>query len=91
MIDLIASLIISIIAFSIGCFMAYRLYKDHQGWDKFWESQNRQRPLAPKNWAGSDMSKLLSYLFAAVLLFGGFIAMISSSMNLFFSLFPGNN
>ncbi|MCL4267686.1 MAG: hypothetical protein KJ069_31225 [Anaerolineae bacterium] len=90
MIDLVVPLVVSIIAFSIGCFMAYRLYKDRQGWDEFWESQNRQRPLAPKTWAGSDISKLFSYLFAALLLLGGFIAMVSSSMNLLFSLWAGN-
>jgi len=38
--------------------------------------------LAPKGWAGSAVSKWLSYLFAAVLLIGGFIGLLSYFFNL---------
>ena len=78
MINVIVPLIISIIAFSIGCFLVYKMLKDTKKWDEFWERENRQRPLAPKGWAESDASKLLSYLFALLFFFGGLITMIAS-------------
>jgi len=82
MLELIFSLVISIIAFSFGCFLAYKMLKDTKKWDEFWGRENRQRPLAPKGWSESDASKLLSYLFALFLFFGGLITVISSFFNL---------
>lgn len=82
MIAIVLSLMLSIIVFGLGCFFVYLLLKDQQKWDEFWETQNRNRPLAPKNWAGSGASKLLSYLFPIVMLFGGFLALISSILDI---------
>lgn len=62
--------------------MLFRIYKEQENWDAFWESQNEQRPLKPKNWAGSPESKFLSYLFAISMLVGGFLAMLSSFFDL---------
>ncbi len=62
--------------------MAYQILRHRQRWDGFWEQQNRQRFLAPKGWAGSATSKLLSFLFAAVLLIGGLLGFFSYLFNL---------
>ena len=83
MIDIVFPLIFSIIVFSLGCFFVYLILKDQQKWNEFWESQNRNRLLTPKNWAGSDVSKFFSYLFPIVLLVGGFLAIVASLSNLF--------
>jgi len=82
MIDAIVQLIISIIVFSLGCFLVYKILKDTKKWDETWERENRQRPLVPKDWAESDISKLLTYLFALFFFFGGLIIMISSFLTL---------
>jgi len=68
--------------FSFGCFLMYRLLKDHQEWDSFWERENRQNPIAPENWSGSDASKLMSYLFAILFFFGGLFVLIQSAFKL---------
>lgn len=81
MIEAVLSLLISMLAFGIGSYMVYQISKDKEKWDNFWENENRQRPLAPKNWPGSDASKLLTYLFAFMLLFGGLLATFSSILN----------
>lgn len=87
MAEIIISLLISIIAFIFGCFLLYKLSKDQKKWDEFWENQNKQNPLAPKSWPGSDTSRLLSYILPFAFFLGGFLAMISSFLKLLFFLF----
>jgi hypothetical protein len=81
-IEAILGLLISMLAFGVGGYMVYQMFKDTEKWDRFWENQNRQRPLVPKNWPGSAASKLLSYLFAIVMLFAGFIMTISTILEI---------
>jgi hypothetical protein len=54
------------------------MLRDTKKWNEFWERENFQRPFAPSGWAKSDVAKLLSYLFALFLFFGGLMIMISS-------------
>lgn len=82
MIELVVPLVVSIILFSAGCLMAFKIVKDRENWDRFWEIENRNKPLIPKNWAESDTLKLLTYLFAFLFFFGGLIIMLSSFSDL---------
>ena len=82
MVEAVSGLFFSSVAFGAGCFMAYQILRHRQRWDDFWERQNRQRLLAPKGWAGSPVSHWFSYLFAIVLLLGGFLGLLSSLVSL---------
>lgn len=62
--------------------MVYQILRHRQRWDDFWARQNRQRYLVPKGWAGSPVSQWFSYLFAIVLLIGGFLGLLSSLVSL---------
>jgi sulfonate transport system ATP-binding protein len=44
MIEAILGLLISMLAFGVGGYMVYQMFKDTEKWDRFWENQNRQRP-----------------------------------------------
>jgi hypothetical protein len=82
MLTLIVPVVLSALAFGIGCAMTYVVVSNRQGWDKFWEDQNRRRPFAPSDWAGSSSSKVLTYLITAVVLLGGGVALVSSTARL---------
>jgi hypothetical protein len=82
MVEAVFGLIFSGVAFGAECFLVYQIVRHRDRWDDFWGRQNRQRFLAPKGWAESAVSQWLSYVFAIVLLIGGFLGLLSSLVSL---------
>ena len=71
----VMNLLAPLIAFILGAFLLYRIAVDRQRWDSFWDEMNRDRLGAP-GWEGAPLSRLLSYLFPALLFLGGLLGLL---------------
>lgn len=69
------SLIVSAVTFIMGGVMVYLIVADRDRWDQFWEDQNRDRPLTPASWAGSPLSKAITYILALMFFVTGLLGL----------------